>query len=67
MELTAVVLDANKAPAPGVKVSFSVFGDCDPDTDSTIKTTGADGTVTVRLLARKPGAVSVVAAAATGR
>jgi hypothetical protein len=59
--ITALALDANNAPVPNADVAFSVSGDCEPTTDTLLKTTSATGTATVTVTARRPGFVTVVA------
>jgi hypothetical protein len=60
--LTVKALNASGAPVTGAKVALSLYGDCDLTLANTVKTTGADGAATVSVWARKPGAVSAVAA-----
>lgn len=59
--LTALALDANHAPVPGVNISFAVYGDCAPEY-SRPELTGVSGKTTVTIASREPGAVAVVAA-----
>jgi hypothetical protein len=60
--LSALATDASGAPVAGAKVAFSAFGDCHPDTDKAVKTTGSNGIATITLNSHVPGVESVVAA-----
>jgi hypothetical protein len=60
--LSALATDAAGAPVAGAKVAFSAFGDCHPDSDKAVKTTGASGIATITLNSHVPGVESVVAA-----
>jgi hypothetical protein len=59
--ITALALDANNGPVPNAEVAFSVSGNCEPTTDTLLKTTSATGIATVTVTARRPGVVTVVA------
>jgi hypothetical protein len=60
--ITVRAFNASGAPVPCAKIALALYGDCDPTLTNTVKTTGADGAATVTVWARRPGAVSVMAA-----
>jgi len=60
--VTALALDANKAPIANASVVLAVYGDCDPWVSQTNYTTDAAGQATFTIKSMKPGALSVVAA-----
>jgi len=60
--VTAIALDANKAPVPNAQVVLAAYGDCEPWVNQGNATTNAAGQASFTIMSTKPGAVSVVAA-----
>jgi len=60
--VTAIALDANKAPIANASVVLAVYGDCDPWVSQTNYTTNAAGQAFFTIKSMKAGALSVVAA-----
>lgn len=59
--ISALAVDANNAPVPDAKVTFSVLGDCEPRADTAVKTTSATGIAMVTVIASRPGVVTALA------
>lgn len=66
ISLTAIAYTSAGAPVPNTNISFALFGDCEPNADTATVLTNANGVARVKIIAHKPGAVAVVAAAAGG-
>lgn len=61
--LTAIAYDASNQPVKGANVTFALEGGCDPRVDRMTATTDVTGVATVTVVAHKPGALTVRAAA----
>jgi hypothetical protein len=63
--LTALVMDANNAPVPGITANFGIWGNCRIEPPHTLRTavTDARGIATITVHALHKGRIAVIAAA----